>query len=142
MRAKLVVMVMTVFAAAALGFQFSANAAYAPEGERLSDAGTESSMAQRRRRKPMSAMKGVPKGVDKCLEHLIEMASEDPFPAYEGHPEEIVNNGLMWNDPKSKCSIGDNHDLKLKIIEMSKEWRMKNAERVRSLLEEIKNAAA
>ena len=78
-------------------------------------------------------MTGVPKGVDKCIEHLIEMASEDPMTPYEGHPQEIINNGLLWNNAKSKCSIGDNHSLRLKLSELSKAWRENDTSKVRSV---------
>ena len=141
MRAKLVTIVIAVFAAAPLGFQFSANAAHRPEGVRASNPAAESSIVQRRVRRRAATMKGVPKGVDKCIEHLMEMAAEEPMTPYEGHPQEIINDGLLWNDPKSKCSVGDNHDLRLKIIEMAKAWRMNDAAKVRSLLDEIKQAA-
>jgi hypothetical protein len=85
--------------------------------------------------------RGVPSGVQNCIDHLIEMASADPLVAYEGHPSEIVNNGLMWNDPKSKCSVGADTSLRLKITNMATAWNQKEAEKVRSLLQEIKSAA-
>jgi hypothetical protein len=57
-------------------------------------------------RKKPNAMTGIPSGVANCVKHLSEMAAKDPPIPYEGHPSEIVNNGLLWNDPKSKCSVG------------------------------------
>jgi hypothetical protein len=51
-------------------------------------------------------MRGVPAGVQACLEHLSQMAATEPMTPYEGHPAEIINNGLLWNDANSKCSIG------------------------------------
>lgn len=84
---------------------------------------------------------GIPKGVQNCIDALIKMASADPLINYEGRPSDIINNGLLWNDPKSKCSIGDNKDLRLKLLNLSNAWRQKDAARVRSLLEEIKSAA-
>ena len=84
---------------------------------------------------------GIPKGVPNCIDALIKMASADPLPNYEGRPSDIINNGLLWNDPKSKCSIGDNKDLRLKLLDVGNAWRQKDAARVRSLLEEVKSAA-
>jgi len=84
---------------------------------------------------------GIPKGVQACVDRLVEIASKDPLPAYEGQAEDIVNNGLLWNDPKSKCSIGADQGLRSKISSMATAWRQKNAEKVRSLLQEIKGAA-
>lgn len=87
------------------------------------------------------AHRGVPSGVQNCIDHLIEMASADPLVAYEGHPSEIINNGLMWNDPKSKCSVGADTSLRLKISNLTTAWNQKEADKVRSLLQEIKSAA-
>ena len=91
--------------------------------------------------KSAKSMKGVPKGIKACLEHLTQMASTDPMTPYAGHPQEIVNNGLLWNDPKSKCSIGSDPALRLKVTEMAKAWQEHNAEKVKALLDEIKSAA-
>ena len=87
------------------------------------------------------AMHGVPKGVSKCLDHLTEMANKDPLPDYEGHPSEVINDGLMWNDPKSNCSIGTDQALRSKVLDLANAWRAKDAARVRSLLQEIRSAA-
>ncbi len=86
-------------------------------------------------------MAGVPSGVQACLDHLSQMAATEPMTPYEGHPAEIINNGLLWNDAKSKCSIGTDSQLRLKVVNLSTAWRQKNAEKVKSLLEEIKSAA-
>jgi hypothetical protein len=142
MRAKLVTISLTLFVAATLLFEVSAFTALAQ------DSPTDTTAPQKASRKKVTKrgskakmMKGVPKGVTACLEHLTEMASQDPLPAYEGHPEEIVNNGLMWNDPKSKCSIGTDQALRNKVSQLANAWRMKKADEVRSLLQEIKSAA-
>ena len=87
------------------------------------------------------AMTGVPKGVQTCIDHLIKMAEKEPLMEYEGHPSEIINGGLMWNSPESKCSLGDNLDLRKKAAEVSVAWRKKDAAAVRSLLQELKTAA-
>jgi hypothetical protein len=94
-----------------------------------------------RRKKKTTAMKGVPSGVANCLKHLSEMAAKDPLIAYEGHPEEIINNGLLWNDPKSKCSIGSDESMRKKVADLASAWRMKDAARVRSILGELEGMA-
>jgi hypothetical protein len=101
---------------------------------------TKKAPAKKKTRAKGKAMRGVPTGVPACLDHLIEMASADPMTPYEGHPQEIINNGLLWNDAKSKCSIGSDA-LRLKVSEAATAWRLKNAEKVKSLLQEIKSAA-
>ncbi|HSB11464.1 MAG TPA: hypothetical protein VLM38_18390 [Blastocatellia bacterium] len=90
-----------------------------------------------RAKKKPAAMKGVPSGVANCLKHLSQMASKDPLIAYEGHPEEIINNGLLWNDPKSKCSVGSDESARKKVVELANAWRMKDAAKVRSLIQEL-----
>ena len=81
-------------------------------------------------------MSGVPTGVEACLNHLAQMAASDPLIAYEGHPSEIINNGLLWNDPKSKCAVTDAAQ-RTKVFELANAWRMKDATKVRSLLSEL-----
>jgi hypothetical protein len=102
---------------------------------------TPPAAGQRRRRPRSGTNRGVPKGVQACIDRLIEIASADPLPAYGGQAEEIINNGLLWNDPKSRCSLGDNHALRMKVFEVVKAWRAKDAGTVRSLLQEVKSAA-
>lgn len=94
-----------------------------------------------RRKKKTTAMAGVPSGVATCIKHLSEMAAKDPLIAYEGHPEEIINNGLLWNDPKSKCSVGTDENMRKKVVELAGKWRMHDAAAVRSLLQELEGMA-
>lgn len=96
---------------------------------------------RRRAQRGARGHRGVPTGVQNCIDHLIEMASADPLVAYEGHPSEVINNGLMWNDPKSKCSVGTDPSLRLKVSNLATAWTLKDAAKVRSLLQEIKSAA-
>ena len=96
---------------------------------------------RRAKRSGATSMRGVPKGVKNCLDHLSQMAANDPLIDYEGHPSEVINNGLLWDDPKSKCSIGSDASLRLKVSNLATAWKMKDAARVRSLLDEIKSAA-
>ena len=93
------------------------------------------------RKTKTKVMRGVPSGVQACLEHLSQMAATEPMTPYEGHPAEIINNGLLWNDAKSKCSIGTDPALRLKVGNLATAWRQKEAATVKSLLEEIKSAA-
>jgi len=98
--------------------------------------------AMKKKRKPRSSgggggqMAGVPMGVENCLNHLAKMAAADPLIDYEGHPAEIVNNGLMWNDPKSKCAVSDPAQRK-KIYDMAEAWHKKDAAKVRQILGEL-----
>jgi len=91
-------------------------------------------------RRAQRARTGVPTGVHNCIDRLIEIAAADPFPAYEGQAEQIINDGLLWNDEKSKCSIGTDAALRSKVAEASNAWRMKDAAKARTLLGEIKQA--
>jgi hypothetical protein len=76
-------------------------------------------------------------GVPACLEHLSKMAEKDPLIDYDGHPSEIINGGLLWNDPKSRCSIASDESTKKKVVELATAWRAKDASKVRSLLQEL-----
>ena len=81
-------------------------------------------------------MAGVPTGVENCLNHLAKMAAADPLIDYDGHPAEIVNNGLMWSDPQSKCAVSDPAQRK-KIYDMAEAWHKKDAAKVRQILGEL-----
>lgn len=95
-----------------------------------------------RPKKKTTAMTGVPSGVNNCIKHLSEMAVKDPLIAFEGHPEEVVNNGLLWNDPKSKCSVGGDASMRQKVADLASAWRFKDAAKVRSILQELQTATA
>jgi len=101
----------------------------------------ETTMAAKPKPKPKkkaaSAMAGVPKGVPACIKHLTQMAAKDPLIAYDGHPSEIINGGLLWNDPKSRCSIASDEAMKKRVIELAGAWRRKDASQVRSILAEL-----
>lgn len=123
-------------ASAPLALPESTQAAAAPQQP------APSAPAQARRRRPRPrAPQGVPKGVQNCIDALIQIAEKDPLAEYEGRPEKIINEGLMWNDPKSNCYVGDDINLRKKILDLANAWRAKNASSVRSLLQEIKSAA-
>ncbi len=90
-----------------------------------------------KKKKAPAVMAGVPKGVPACIKHLTEMAAKDPLIDYDGHPSEIINGGLLWNDPKSQCSVAGDEAMKKKAIELAGAWRRKDASQVRSLLQEL-----
>jgi hypothetical protein len=89
------------------------------------------------KRKASMAMAGVPKGVPACIQRLTKLAEKDPLINYDGRPSEIVNNGLLWNDPKSHCSVGSDDAMKKKVVDLAVAWRRKDAAQVRSLLQEL-----
>lgn len=93
------------------------------------------------KRKASKAMSGVPNGVPNCIKHLAKMAEKDPLINYDGHPSEIVNNGLLWNDPKSHCSVASDDAMKKKVLELATAWRAKDSAKVRSLLEELEKGS-
>ena len=80
------------------------------------------------------------KGPQDCVNWLIKWAEKDPLIAYEGKPEDTVNNKLLWNDAKSKCYVGGDQAMRNNLFELAKAWRMKDAATVRSKLQEIKSA--
>lgn len=142
MRAKLVLLVLPLFVAGALAFDLSTVDVSAQEAMmKQGETGGQQATPRPRRRSRARATRGVPKGVSKCLERLTELASAEPMAAYEGQAQQIVNDGLLSNDPKSNCSIGDDAKLRLKVTEMATAWRAKDASKVQSLLQEIKSAA-
>lgn len=103
-----------------------------------SEMSASASAAQRARsRAKQKVMRGVPSGVDNCMKHLAEMAEMEPLPDYEGHPSEIINNGMLWTDPKAKCPVGDDQAKRLQLFELAKAWRLKDAAKVRSILQEL-----
>src|SRR5262245_31663903 len=114
MRVKLLTTAVAVLVTAMLAIEITPAAAMA-QGN--SNATGNKATQHRLARAKGKAMRGVPKGVAACIEHLQQMAQADPLIAYEGHPQEIVNNGLLWNSPKSHCSVGDNEQLRKKIVD-------------------------
>ncbi|HKP84507.1 MAG TPA: hypothetical protein VJZ26_00335 [Blastocatellia bacterium] len=135
MRAKLATLGMAVVVVVALVFEVSL-VTFANQ-ENANVASTAKPRKKRVRRSGQKRMmSGVPMGVDQCLNHLAQMAASDPLPDYEGHPSEIINNGLLWTDSKSKCAVSDQAQRE-KIFEVANAWRMKDAAKVRSLLQEL-----
>ncbi|HET8676277.1 MAG TPA: hypothetical protein VFO63_10850 [Blastocatellia bacterium] len=152
MRVKFLTMGMTLALAIALVAELSAVTALSQDNTNQTPPSTSTPQAtetppakknvrRRVRRGGARSKRGVPTGVQNCIDRLIELATPDPLVAYDGQPSEIVNNGLMWNDPKSKCSVGADTSLRLKITNLATAWNQKEADKVRSLLQEIKSAA-
>jgi len=108
----------------------------APEAGQTMMAAKPKPKPKPKKKAPM-AMAGVPTGVPNCIKHLNQMAAKDPLIDYDGHPSEIINGGLLWNDPKSHCSIGSDEAMRKKVIELAGAWRRKDASQVRSLLQEL-----
>ena len=113
-----------------------ANAAPAP-----APASAEAKPKPKPKPKKKAAMAGVPKGVPNCIKHLSQMAAKDPLIDYFGHPSEIINDGLLWNDPKSHCSVAGDDAMKKKVLDLADAWRKKDATQVRSILGELEASA-
>ena len=96
-------------------------------------------MAAKPKPKPKrkAAQTGVPKGVPACIKQLTKLAAKDPLIDYDGRPSAIINGGLLWNDPKSRCSVADDEAKKKKVLDLAGAWRRKDASQVRSLLQEL-----
>ena len=114
-----------------------AEAKVAPAAAATGQAMTAAKPKPKPKRKASTAMAGVPNGVPACLKHLAKMAEKDPLIDYDGHPSEIINGGLLWNDPKSHCSVAADEGMKKKVIELAGAWRAKDGAKVRSLIEEL-----
>jgi hypothetical protein len=97
----------------------------------------QTTMAAKPKPKPKKKAAVVPKGVPGCVKQLTQLAAKDPLIDYYGRPSSIVNDGLMWNSPQSRCSVGDDEAKKKKVVEIADAWRRKDGATVRSLLAEL-----
>jgi hypothetical protein len=139
MKVRHTIMAVALFAVAAPAFEASTARAQQQGTGQTGVSSTQQQTtpaAQRRRprRKRPRAATGIPTGVENCLKRLATLAAADPLIDYEGQPSNIINNGLLWNDPKSKCSLGEDAARRKQVFELSNAWRTKNAEQVRSIL--------
>jgi len=91
------------------------------------------------RRHPKEAV-GVPKGVGACVAKLEQLASKEPMTPYEKGPEQIINNGLLWNDPHSKCSVGSDQTVRNKVFAVATAWQQKDSGKVQSALADLKSS--
>jgi hypothetical protein len=83
---------------------------------------------------------GVPTGgPGACVDRLGKLAEKDPLVPYEGAPSRIVNDGLLWNDPHSKCAVTD-EALREKVFNLATAWQQKQGDQVRSIIGELKSA--
>ena len=94
-------------------------------------------MAAKPKPKPKKKAAVVPKGVPGCVKQLTQLAAKDPLIDYDGKPSDIINGRLLWNDPKSRCSVADDEVKKKKVLDLAMAWRKKDAATVRSLLAEL-----
>jgi hypothetical protein len=140
MKVRHTIMAIVLFAVAAPAFEASATARAQQQGAGQTGVSsaqqqtTPATQRRRPRRRQGRAATGIPSGVENCLNRLATLAAADPLINYEGQPSNIINNGLLWNDPKSKCSLGDDAARRKQVFELSNAWRTKNAEQVRSIL--------
>jgi hypothetical protein len=83
---------------------------------------------------------GIPSGgPGACVDRLSKLAEKDPLMAYEGEPSKIIDEGLLWNDPRSKCAISD-PGQRDKVFAVATAWQEKNGDQLRSLLSDLKSA--
>lgn len=140
MKVRHTIMAIALLTVAAPAFEASATARAQQQGaaqtgvSNTQEQTTPAAQRRRPRRKRPRAATGIPTGVENCLNRLATLAAADPLIDYEGQPSNIINNGLLWNDPKSKCSLGDDAARRKQVFELSNAWRTKNAEQVRSIL--------
>ena len=94
-------------------------------------------MAAKPKPKQKKKVAAVPKGVPGCVKQLTQLAAKDPLIDYDGRPSSIINGQLLWNDPKSRCSVADDEMKKKKVLDLADAWHRKDATTVRSLLAEL-----
>jgi hypothetical protein len=83
---------------------------------------------------------GIPSGVGACVAKLDEWASKDPLPPYEKGPDQVINNGLLWNDPHSKCSVGTDQAVRNKVFAVATAWQQKDSAGVKQALADLKGS--
>ena len=102
--------------------------------------GAAKAPAKHRHRRPAARGEvGVPSGgPGACVERLDKLAEKDPLISYEGAPSRIVNDGLLWNSPHSKCAVTD-EAAREKVFSLATAWQEKNSSQVRSILADLKS---
>jgi len=91
------------------------------------------------RRHPKETV-GIPSGAGACVARLEQLASKEPMTPYEKGPEQIINNGLLWNDPHSKCSVGSDQTVRSKVFAVATAWQQKDSSKVQSALADLKSS--
>jgi hypothetical protein len=92
------------------------------------------------RRRTRTAVVVIPSGAGACVARLDEWASKEPLPAYDKGPEQVINNGLLWNDPHSKCSVGSDQAVRTKVVAVATAWQQKDAGKVKEALAALKGS--
>jgi hypothetical protein len=100
----------------------------------------EQPKAKKPARKHPKETVGIPSGAGACVERLEQLASKEPLTPFESGPDQIINNGLLWNDPKSKCSVGADQAVRSKVFAVATAWQQKDAATVKSALADLKSA--
>ena len=103
-------------------------------------ASTEKPKAKKPARKHAKEAVGIPSGAGACVAKLEQLASKEPLTPYEKGPEQIINNGLLWNDPHSKCSVGTDQSVRDKVFAVATAWQQKNSSGVQSALADLKSS--
>jgi hypothetical protein len=83
---------------------------------------------------------GIPSGAGACVARLEQLASKEPMTPFESGPDQIINNGLLWNDPKSKCSVGADQAVRSKVFAVATAWQQKDAATVKTALADLKGS--
>jgi hypothetical protein len=91
------------------------------------------------RKHPKEAV-GIPSGAGACVAKLEQLASKQPLTPYEKGPEQIINNGLLWNDPHSKCSVGSDQAVRNKVFAVATAWQQKDSGKIQGALAELKSS--
>jgi hypothetical protein len=138
MRTRLVICVMSLIVTGTLVFQCSATAFGSQETKQEETPKMMKAPAKRTKRKA-AGRRAVPTTVQGCIDRLIEISSADPLISYDGQPRQIINNSLLWSDSRSKCMVSD-PAAREKIVDLATAWQMKDAAKVRSLLQDIKSS--
>jgi hypothetical protein len=83
---------------------------------------------------------GIPSGAGNCVAKLEQLAAKEPLTPYEHGPDQIINNGLLWNDPHSKCSVGTDQAVRNKVFAVATAWQKKNGDELKTALADLKSS--
>jgi hypothetical protein len=83
---------------------------------------------------------GIPSGAGNCVAKLEQLASKEPLTPYEKGPDQIINNGLLWDNPHSKCSVGSDQAVRNKVFAVATAWQKKSADELKTALADLKNS--
>jgi hypothetical protein len=117
----------------------SGSATKASNSQAAAPAATGEQPKKRVRRRPKETV-GIPSGAAACVAKLEQLASKEPLTPYEKGPDQIINNGLLWNDPHSKCSVGSDQAVRNKVFTVVTVWQQKDAAKVKEALADLKTS--